>query len=114
MKCSLPNTVGTQTFLTEELLTLGNEKLRISHFWFWVKRNCLNLLVMSSNLKHPYSNSPGSMKLLKLHVKFFSVFILRKVESIAFIRFSRGIVRKMKLTYVTIISLVKKNKYKVK
>lgn len=54
------------------------------------------------------------MKLLKLHVKIFSVFIFPEVESIVFIRFSSERVRKIKLTYVIIIVLIKKSKYKVK
>ena len=49
------------------------------------------------------------MKPLKLHVKFFSVFIFQKVESITFTRFSRGTMRKIKLTHITIVSLVKKD-----
>lgn len=49
------------------------------------------------------------MKLLELHVKFFSVFIFLKVESITSTRFSRGTIRKIKLTHITIVSLVKKD-----
>lgn len=43
-------------------------------------------------------------------VNFGSVFIFLEIESIAFIRFSRKIVRKIRIVRTIIISLVKKNK----